>query len=115
MKKIMKKVNFALIGLMASVPAFAAPADGGMCAALQKLHKVFEILRTAAFIGAAFYIAGWAWGYITKGDVPMDDVKKKGIALLVGFGLLFMIGILLSFVLAASEGKVFCEQVIKAW
>ena len=114
MKKIMNKVSFALIGMMASVPAFAAGGEK-MCEALQKLHYIFEILRTAAFIGAAFYIAGWAWGFISKGDVPMEDVKKKGIALLVGFGLLFMIGVLLSFVLYISNGNIFCAGVIADW
>ena len=117
MKKIMNKISFALIGLMVSVPSFAAPgSDSGMCAALQSLHGVFNILRTLAFIGAAFYIAGWAWGYITKGEVGMDDVKKKGIALLVGFSLLFMIGVLLSFIMSATGAKfVGCESVITTW
>ncbi|MBR5355278.1 MAG: hypothetical protein IK122_04095 [Alphaproteobacteria bacterium] len=116
MKKIMNKINFALIGLIASVPAFAAPADNGMCEALRRLHHIFEILRTAAFIGAAFYIAGWAWGYISKGEVGMDDVKKKGTALLVGFALLFMIGVLLSFIMSATgQGWIGCQEVIKTW
>ena len=116
MKKIMNKINFALIGLIASVPAFAAPADNGMCEALQKLHHIFEILRTAAFIGAAFYIAGWAWGYISKGEVAMDDVKKKGISLLVGFSLLFMIGVILSFIMSTNgQAWIGCREVIKGW
>jgi len=116
MKKIMKKINFALIAVMASVPAFAAPAGNGMCEALVRLHGVFNILRTMAFIGAAFYIAGWAWDYISKGEVKMDDIKKKGTGLLVGFALLFMIGVVLSFLMSASGAEfVGCVNVIKTW
>lgn len=117
MKKIMNKINFALVALMVSVPAFAAPAgDNGMCVALQKFHGVFNLLRTMAFIGAAFYIAGWAWDYISKGKVEMKDIKEKGMGLLVGFVLLFMIGVILSFLMSASGAKVVgCEAVIKSW
>lgn len=103
MKKIMNKINFALIGLMVSAPLFAGELDATpFCELFNKLHSVFNILRIAAFIGAAFYIAGWAWDFISKGEAKMDDVKKKGTGLLVGFILLFMIGVLLSFVLSAS-------------
>jgi len=115
MKKIMNKINFAIISLMVSVPAFAA-GDNGMCEALQKLHGVFNLLRTLAFIGAAFYIAQWAWDYIAKGDVEMKDIKNKGTALLVGFSLLFMIGVILSFIMSATGAKfIGCADVIKNW
>jgi len=115
MKKIMNKINFALIAVMASVPAFAA-GDNGMCKALQELHGVFNLLRTMAFIGAAFYIAQWAWGYISKGDVKMDDIKDKGTALIVGFSLLFLVGVILSFVMSASGAKfIGCADIIKTW
>ena len=115
MKKIMNKVNFALIAMMTSVPAFAA-GDNGMCEALQKLHGVFNLLRTLAFIGAAFYIAQWAWKYISSGDVKMDDVKNQGTALIVGFSLLFLVGVILSFVMSATGAKfIGCPDVIKNW
>ncbi len=103
MKKFMNKINFALISLMVSTPLFAEELNAApFCELFHKLHSVFNILRIAAFVGAAFYIAGWAWDFISKGEAKMDDVKKKGIGLLVGFILLFMIGVLLSFVLSAS-------------
>lgn len=115
MKKIMNKINFALIALMTSVPAFAAGGND-MCAALRSLHDVFNLLRTMAFIGSAFYIAGWAWGYISKGDAGTDDLVKKGKGLLIGFSLLFMVGVLLSFLMSASGAKfVGCAEVIKSW
>lgn len=115
MKKVMNKINFALIGLMASVPAFAAPGAGNdMCNALKSLSGVFNLLRTMAFIGAAFYIAGWAWGYISSGKAEMKDIKEKGQGLLVGFSLLFLVGVLLSFVMSATGAKLIgCEDVIR--
>ncbi len=114
MKKIMNKINFALIAIMASVPAFAA--DKAMCEALTKLHDVFNLLRTLAFIGAAFYIAGWAWGYISKGEAKMDDIKNKGLGLIVGFSLLFLVGVILTFIMSASGAKfIGCADVIKSW
>lgn len=104
MKKIMKKINFAIIAVMASAPAWAAGPGGanGMCELIKSLKNVFGLLRTLAFVGAAFYIAGWAWDYISKGEAKMDDIKKKGIGLFVGFALLFMIGVVLSFLLSAT-------------
>ena len=112
----MNKINFALIGLMVSVPSFAAGGDNGMCLALQQLHGVFNLLRTMAFIGSAFYIAGWAWGYISKGEAKMDDIKTKGQGLLVGFSLLFLIGVLLSFIMSATGAQfIGCADVIANW
>ena len=114
MKKIMNKINFALVAIMASVPAFAA--ENEMCVALQKLHGVFNLLRTLAFIGAAFYIAQWAWKYISSGDVKMDDIKNQGTALIVGFSLLFLVGVILSFVMSATGAKfIGCTDVLKTW
>lgn len=112
MKKIMNKINFAIIGLMVSVPAFAADTNA-MCTAIKELGKVFNLLRTMAFIGAAFYIAGWAWKYISDGKAEMSDIKTKGQGLLVGFALLFMVGVLLSFIMSATGAKVIgCENEI---
>ena len=111
MKKVMNKINFALISLMVAMPAVFAANDApaydarGMCDLVGKLQGVFRTLRALAFIGAAFYIAGWAWDFISKGESKMEEVKKKGIGLLVGFILLFMIGVVLSFALSAAGMK----------
>ena len=103
MKKIMNKINFALISLMVSTPLFAEELNAEpICELFKKLHSVFNILRIAAFVGAAFYIAGWAWEFISGGKAEMKTIKEKGTGLLVGFILLFMVGVLLSFVLSAS-------------
>lgn len=110
MKKMMKKFNFALIGVMTSMPAFAAGNDG-LCALINQMKGVFGTLRTLAFVGAAFVIAGWAWGYISKGEVKKDDLKDKGIGMIVGFIMLFAIGIILSFFLSAAGegGRLECD------
>ena len=126
MKKIMNKINFAIIAMMVSVPAFAAGAAGGgkdpMCELITKLQDVFKLFRTLAFVGAAFFIAGWAWDYISKagakeGGYSTEDIKKKGTGLLVGFILLFAIGFVLSFLLSASGGKLMgcSDEIIKGW
>lgn len=115
MKKIMNKINFAIIGLMVSGQSFAAGGNA-MCDALQQLHGVFNLLRTMAFIGAAFYIAGWAWKYISDGKAEMKDIKEKGQGLLVGFSLLFLVGVVLSFIMSATGADMIgCKEVIKAW
>ena len=107
MKKIMNKVNFAIIAMMVSIPAFAAVNESAICGLMKELKGVFGLLRTLAFIGAAFYIAGWAWEFISKGEAKPDDIKKKGTGLLVGFILLFSIGVLLSVLVSTSGGKIF--------
>lgn len=108
----MNKVNFAVVAAMTSVPAFAETK--GLCDLLDKLHEVFLLLRTLAFVGAAFYIAGWAWGYISKGEAKMDDVKNKGTGLLVGFLLLFSIGLILTFIASYGNEVLECE-VLRKW
>ena len=116
MKKVMNKINFALIGLMVAMPAFSAELNAApYCPLFTKLHDVFKVLQILAFVGSAFYIAGWAWTYISKGEAKMDDIKGKGIGLLVGFGLLFMIGVVLTFVLSTAGMKVIGCPVLNNW
>lgn len=113
MKKILNKVNFAIIAIMTSVPAFA---DSDMCELIRKMKGVFGLLRTLAFVGAAFYIAGWAWGYISGGKAEIKDIKEKGIGLLVGFTLLFIIGAVLSFLLSSQGQKTLdCPDITTDW
>ena len=121
MKKIMNKINFALIAVMTSAPAFAAlsktdvQVESGMCDLIKSLHNVFNYLRIAAFIGAAFYIAGWAWEFISKGESKMDTIKGKGMGLLVGFSLLFIIGAILSFIMSATGMNLMGCDALKKW
>ncbi len=94
----MKKIMFGLFAVFAAMSvASAAPIGGDACVLINNMKPVFNTLRTLAFVGAAFCIAGWAWTYISAGEAKMDDLKKKGIGLLVGFTLLFSVGIVLQF------------------
>lgn len=117
MKKLMNKATFALVGIMASASAMAAPGAGnGLCALIDQMHGVFVTLRTLAFVGAAFTIAGWAWGYISKGEVKKDDLKDKGTGMLVGFVMLFGIGVVLQFFLSETGmNAIGCSNVIMNW
>ena len=122
MKGLLKKIGFAGAVSMAgaSMPALAAAAAGvsnnGLCILISQMYGVFKILRTLAFVGAAFTIAGWAWGYISKGEVGMEDLRKKGTGMLVGFILLFGIGIVLSFFLSSTGlGVIGCPELITNW
>lgn len=115
MKKLIAKLNFWIVGLMVSVPAFAASSSGAsgelfqgnweeLCGLVKQFQGLFGLLQTLAFIGAAFTIAGWAWGYISSGKVEMEDAKKKGIGLLIGFILLLGAGVLLTFLIGFAGG-----------
>ena len=122
MKGLLKKIGFAGAVIMAgaSMPALAAAAAGvsnnGLCALIYKMYDVFRILRTLAFVGAAFYIAKWAWGYISSGKFDLNDLREKGTGMLVGFVLLFGIGVVLSFYLSsAGMSAIGCDTIILAW
>ena len=123
MKNILKKIGFAsVVVLSGAVAAVAAPAaagvsNNGLCVLISQMYGVFKILRTLAFVGAAFIIAGWAWGYIKDGKgVDMEDLRKKGTGMLVGFILLFGIGIVLSFFLSSTGlDAIGCKDVILSW
>ena len=115
MKKLMKKLNFAIVGMMASGSAMAA---GNMNAALCKMGEqfggIFSVLQMLAFVGAGITIAGWAWGYISGGksvDV-VKEVKEKGVGMLIGFFLLFGIGTVLSIFMSmiGEGGSLDCVQ-----
>lgn len=116
MKKYMSVLVFAAIVALIIVPAQAATGgtEPAICTLIGKMQGIFKTLRILAFVGAGFYMAGWAWDFISKGEAKMDDMKKKGIGLLVGFTLLFIIGIILSFLLSqGGQTQLGCENLIK--
>ena len=127
MKSLLKKIGVAgFVMLAGGAAALAAPGAGGvvavnadgLCGIINEMYDVFKILRTLAFVGAAFIIAGWAWGYISAGKgVDMEDLKKKGTGMLVGFVLLFGIGVVLQFFIFSNTGlsAIGCEEVISKW
>lgn len=108
MKNIINKINMFIIAMMVSGSAIAAPKmmgvnESALCKLIADMGGIFSTLRILAFAGAAFTIAGWAWGFIKDGKgVDMDDVRKKGTGLLVGFILLFTIGTVLSVFMSQS-------------
>ena len=112
MKKMLKKIGFAGLVILAgaTVAVAAQPGAGGvgvvnndgLCGLIIQMQGVFKILRTLAFVGAAFLVAQWEWGFIKAGDVKMDDLKDKGTGLLVGFILLFSVGAVLQFLLSST-------------
>ena len=123
MKKLFQKIGFAsLVLFSSSLAAFAATRAGGaamgngFCNLIVRMHDVFVLLRTLAFVGAAFIIAGWACGMIKDGKVDQEDLRKKGTGMLVGFILLFAIGVVLSFFLSATGmNAIGCSDVILNW
>lgn len=118
MKKIINKINMFIIAMMVSAPAFAAASktDSAICDLMKEMGGIFNSLRILAFAGAAFTIAGWAWGFISKGEVKLEEVKNKGIGLLVGFMLLFGIGTFLTFFITAyGNDSVTCGGMLSKW
>ncbi|MCL2369044.1 MAG: hypothetical protein FWC83_00005 [Alphaproteobacteria bacterium] len=101
----MKNLIIALgVGAFAATAAYAQPManPGAVCGLLDNLRPVFALLRTLAFIGAAFIILGWGWQLLNEKEFKMDDFKKKGMAMLVGFILLVAVGALLTFIISAT-------------
>jgi hypothetical protein len=91
---------FALAGLavLAGVGAASAAGQyGDPCALINNLGGIFRTLRTLCFAGAAFVLMGWAWEWIKKADNLVEDAKKKGVGMLVGFALLFGVGLVMQF------------------
>ena len=62
------------------------------------------------------YIEDFSGHTVADVKTALADLKKQGIALLVGFGLLFMIGVLFSFVLSASGMEMMgCGDILTNW
>ena len=98
MKKLSKYFLMASVFLTVNMPMAFAVENGPACNLIKSLKPVIDTLRTLAFVGAAFVLMDWAWGFIKKGDVGKDDLQNKGIGMFVGFFLLFGVGFLFQFV-----------------
>lgn len=118
MKKIMNKVNVAVLSVMATVSSASAADYTQLCVLINRLGSLLGILRIMAFIGAGFYITLWAWEFIKAGKVEMPKVQEKGVGLLVGFVLLFAVGAVLTFLIGAADegGSLGCAvEEFKKW
>ena len=111
MKKISKYFLIATMFVMANVPAFA---ESPACPLIRELKPVIGVLRTLAFVGAAFILMDMAWGWIKKpDDLTKDKLKDIGIGMFVGFFLLFGVGLILQFV-GSTGGQEYFGCVVDA-
>ena len=91
--------------------------DNSLCDLIVKMYDIFKILRVLAFLGAAFILAKYAWDAISTGKIGdkaiLEGSKNVGISMLVGFILLFSIGVILS---ALMSGHIIdCADKLKGW
>ena len=120
---ILPKLNGGLIAALfivnfANAASIAGSNTAGLCALIAQLQGVFKTLRILAFIGAGFILAKYGWEAISSGklagsDNVVDGLKKIGIPMIIGFTLLFSIGILLGYL---SNGDNFgCPTLTTGW
>lgn len=112
------KAALVIVLLFTVSPAFAASANAGLCELIARMQDVFKILRVLAFVGAGFILAKYGWDAITSGKIGgkeniAEGIKSIGVPMIVGFALLFSIGILLGFL---SNGENFgCPNLTTGW
>lgn len=100
---------------MAANPTFTVGKE--MCDMIKELQVVFKTLRTLAFLGAGFLLAKYGWEAISTGKLNGKDliegVKTTGISMIVGFALLFAIGVILSVLI---NGRITgCPELTQGW
>ena len=107
MKNLIKTISFGAAAILMAGAAYAAGPDmNGLCGLINDLKGVFNLLRTLAFVGAAFVIASIGWDAIVKKEYKWtEDGKKHLIAMIIGFLLLFSVGVILQFL---TSGKLGC-------
>ena len=129
MKKQMKVIGFAALSSLLVVGGAMAAGSSqsqlighsdAICKLIAEFKGIFSLLRTLAFVGAGFIIAGWGWQFIseTKEIDVKGDIKKKGLSMLVGFALLFGIGVILQLLSSPSivtENLGCANELFGAW
>ena len=124
-KTAIKNGGLGAVLALVTVPAVAANAAAvpglnvsGLCELITQMQGVFKTLRILAFVGAGFIVAKYAWEAITTGTIGgqktvVEGLKAVGVPMIVGFVLLFSIGILLGFL---SNGENFgCPALTTGW
>jgi len=107
MKNMLKKIGFGAIAVFAAGAAHASSAldIGSLCALIQELKGVFNVLRILAFVGAAFVLVSIGWEAIYKKEYKWEETGKKHlVAMIVGFALLFSVGVILQFLTSGRAG-----------
>lgn len=106
MKNAFKKIGFAGIAVLSAGAAHAAGFDtGSLCQLINELKGVFKILRILAFVGAAFIIASIGWeAIVAKKYDWAKDGKQHLMAMIIGFLLLFSVGVILQFLTSGRAG-----------
>ncbi|MFA7188352.1 MAG: hypothetical protein WC137_02675 [Alphaproteobacteria bacterium] len=106
MKNLLKKIGFGATAVLVAGAAYAAgPEVGGLSNLIGELKGVFRILRTLAFVGAAFVIASIGWDAIVAKKYDWSkDGKQHLIAMIIGFLLLFGVGVILQFLAGGDLG-----------
>ncbi len=104
------------------MPASAGIGTSGICDLIAELQGIFAILRTLAFIGAGFILASKAWSLISSGklgdkDFNVEGIKSVGVPMLIGFILLFSIGVILQIFSSVTGAELLgcSEQVFQGW
>ncbi len=120
----MPNLNGRFVALLLLVPTagFAARAGAigtsGLCALIEQLQGVFHVLRLCAFVGAGFMLAKYGWEAVSKGklggkDSVTEGLQAIGVPMIIGFSLLFSIGIVLGFL---TNGENFgCAALTTGW
>ena len=122
-----KNKMFIIVALcMMVMPVFAATSSSGiditaLCPLIQEFQGIFQLLRTLAFVGAGMIVAKYAWEAISTGKIGGETdltaaAKKVGIPMIVGFILLFGIGVLLHIMSGVTGAKLFgCDELFQNW
>ncbi|MBD5389334.1 hypothetical protein HDR63_03725 [bacterium] len=113
----MPNPNGPLCAAFFVVPAFGAGGNDGLCALIAQMQGVFQTLRILAFVGAGFVLAKSAWEFISTGKLNgkegVEGLKTVGVPMLIGFALLFSIGVILSMLMQGH--LIECAGVLGRW
>jgi len=97
---LMVVIGTSMVGAVGIGAMPGATQQPNICILIDGLGYIFNVLRILCFAGAAFVLMGWAWGFMLGGEgknVSLDDAKKKGTGMIIGFILLFSVGLLVQF------------------